>query len=168
MGSTFASGERFAAARRFLSLVRRDTRCFSAQFSHRVCPGIASWSQLRQIPRLFALWYLTLHLSRSRCRFCSGVSGVILGRHSFGGVDFFAGLARRALVAFPSLAGLLRFLCCIWKECWATYLFTRLISTRRRGDWWLPRWSPARSAGRRPRRAVPRRCGTVARSPVRR
>ena len=128
VGNTFASGKRLAAARHPLSLARRDTRCFSAQPSHRVWPGIAGWSQLRQIPRLFACWYLSFHRSRSRCRFCSRVSGVLFGRDSFGGVDFSAGLARRAFVAFPSLAGLLRFLCCIWKECWATSAFLHDLS----------------------------------------
>ena len=44
-----------AFARRLMSYDLRESRCFSAQASHLVCPGIAGALQCRQRPRALAL-----------------------------------------------------------------------------------------------------------------
>ena len=67
-------------------------------------------------------WYLARSYSRRACLVASSVTrglGVALG--------FFGSLGRGVFAARFFLVGLVRFLCSIWNECWAIYLFTRPI-----------------------------------------
>ena len=139
------SSDCLAAARRFLSCSLRETRCLSAHSSHLVCSSMAGSRQCLQSPKAlvssslslnFALclfftsgrWRLSRLYSRRACLAASSVArglGVALG--------FFRGFGRGVFAARFFLVGLVRFLCSIWKECWAIYLFT-WSTPRERGN----------------------------------